>query len=110
MYVAQKARATPGPVRAAAVFASGGGHIFAKRPHKTGCYRLPRKTVQLATRMALAAKLRDGELTLIDDLKFDSPKTKDMATIIKALDLQGDELAGGHGRSRHQRVQECPQY
>src|SRR5271170_428665 len=56
----------------------GGGHIFAKRP-RDWTFRLPRKAVQLATRMALAAKLRDSEVTLIDELKFDSPKTKDMA-------------------------------
>ncbi len=69
----------------------GGGHIFAKRP-RDWVYRLPRKAVQLATRMALAAKLRDHEVTLIDDLKFDSPKTKDMAAILKALKISGDSL------------------
>lgn len=69
----------------------GGGHIFAKRP-RDWVYRLPRKALQLATRMALAAKLRDGEVTLIDDLKFDAPKTKEMATIIKALNLTGERL------------------
>ena len=40
----------------------GGGHIFAKRP-RNWTYRLPHKAVQLATRMALAAKLRDAEVT-----------------------------------------------
>ncbi len=69
----------------------GGGHIFAKRP-RDWTYRLPRKAVQLATRMALAAKLRDDEITLIDDLKFEAPKTKDMAAILKALKLSGDSL------------------
>ncbi len=33
----------------------GGGHIFAKRP-RDWTYRLPRKAVQLATRMALASQ------------------------------------------------------
>lgn len=69
----------------------GGGHIFAKRP-RNWVYRLPRKALQLATRMALAAKLRDEEVTLIDDLKFDAPKTKDMAAILKALNIAGDSL------------------
>jgi large subunit ribosomal protein L4 len=69
----------------------GGGHIFAKRP-RDWTYRLPRKAVQLATRMALAAKLRDDEVTLIDDLAFDTPKTKDMAAILKALKLNGNSL------------------
>jgi large subunit ribosomal protein L4 len=69
----------------------GGGHIFAKRP-RNWVYRLPRKALQLATRMALAAKLRDNEVTLIDDLKFDAPKTKEMAGILKALNIAGDSL------------------
>jgi large subunit ribosomal protein L4 len=69
----------------------GGGHIFAKRP-RDWTYRLPRKAVQLATRMALAAKIRDGEVTLIDDLAFSAPKTKDMATILKVLNLSGTSL------------------
>ncbi len=69
----------------------GGGHIFAKRP-RDWTYRLPRKAVQLATRMALASKLKDGQITLIDDLAFDAPKTKDMAVILKALKLYGGSL------------------
>jgi large subunit ribosomal protein L4 len=69
----------------------GGGHIFAKRP-RDWTYRLPRKAVQSATRMALAAKIRDDEITLIDELKFDAPKTKDMAAILKALNLTGSSL------------------
>ena len=69
----------------------GGGHIFAKRP-RDWSYRLPRKAVQLATRMALAAKIRDDEITLIDELKFDAPKTKEMVAILGALKLSGDSL------------------
>jgi large subunit ribosomal protein L4 len=69
----------------------GGGHIFAKRP-RDWTYRLPRKAVQLATRMALAAKIRDKQIVLIDELKFDAPKTKDMAAILKALNLTGGSL------------------
>jgi large subunit ribosomal protein L4 len=69
----------------------GGGHIFAKRP-RDWSYRLPRKAVQLATRMALAAKIRDDEITLIDELKFDAPKTREMAAILGALKLAGGSL------------------
>jgi len=62
----------------------GGGHIFAKRPRDFG-YRLPRKALQLATRMAVASKIKDDQITIIDDLKFSAPKTKDMAALIKAV-------------------------
>ena len=69
----------------------GGGHTFAKRPRDFS-YRLPRKALQLATRMALASKLKDGGVVLIDDLKFDAPKTREMAGVIKALGLTGNSL------------------
>lgn len=69
----------------------GGGHIFAKEPRDFG-FRMPRKALQAATRMALAARLKDNEVTLIDDLKFDAPKTRDMAAILKALKCDGATL------------------
>lgn len=69
----------------------GGGHIFAKRP-RDWSYRLPRKALQTATRMALAAKIRDDELLVIDDLAFAAPKTKEMAGILKALNCHGTSL------------------
>ncbi len=69
----------------------GGGHIFAKRP-RDWTYRLPRKAVQLATRMALASKIRDDQLMLIDELSFEAPKTKNMAAILKALGLADSSL------------------
>jgi large subunit ribosomal protein L4 len=69
----------------------GGGHIFAKKT-RDWSYRLPRKAIQQATRMALASKLRDEQVTLIDELVFDSPKTKDMAAILKALGLANASL------------------
>ncbi len=62
----------------------GGGHIHNITPRDYS-YRLPRKAVQLATRMALASKLRDGAITLVDKLEFAAPKTKEMAAVLKAL-------------------------
>lgn len=66
----------------------GGGHIFAKRPRDFS-YRLPRKALQAATRMAIASKIRGSQLLVIDDLKFSSPKTKEMGLILKALKIAG---------------------
>jgi len=62
----------------------GGGHIFHKMP-RDWTIHMPRKALQTATRMALASKIRDDQVTVIDDLKFDGPKTREMAAIIKAL-------------------------
>jgi large subunit ribosomal protein L4 len=69
----------------------GGGHAFAKRP-KDWSYRLPKKAVRLATRMALASRIADEEVTLIDDLAFDEPKTSEMAGILEALNVAGIRL------------------
>lgn len=66
----------------------GGGHIFAKRPRDFG-YRLPRKALQLATRMAVAAKVKDNQIIVIDDLKMSAIKTRDMAEILKAVKCNG---------------------
>ena len=66
----------------------GGGHIFAKTPRDLH-YRMPKKAVRLATRMALASKIKDEQVVVIDELSFDEPKTKEMATILKALGLGG---------------------
>ena len=69
----------------------GGGRAFSKRP-KDWSYRLPKKAVRLATRMALASRIADDEVTLIDELAFDRPKTGDMARILKALNIAGTRL------------------
>ena len=69
----------------------GGGRAFPRRP-RDFTYRLPKKAVRLATRMAVAGKLGDGEIMLIDDLKFEAPKTSEMAAILKNLGIAGDTL------------------
>jgi large subunit ribosomal protein L4 len=74
----------------------GGGHIFAKRP-KDWSYRLPQKAIRQATRMALAAKISDSEVILIDELSFDEPKTRDMAAILGALKIEGSLLVAVDG-------------
>ncbi len=66
----------------------GGGHIHAIQPRDYS-YRLPRKAVRAATRMAIASKIRDDELVVIDELQFEGPKTKEMVGILAALGLGG---------------------
>ncbi len=69
----------------------GGGHIHARKP-RDWSYRLPRKALQLATRMAVASKVQSGAVVLIDDLSFEEPSTKTMAGILKALKLADSSL------------------
>lgn len=66
----------------------GGGMAFALRPRNYGG-RMNRKALRAATRMAIASKISNDQVVVIDDLTFDEPKTGDMAAILKALNLAG---------------------
>lgn len=64
----------------------GGGVSFGPKPRDYS-YAIPRKARKLALFSALAARVRDGELTVVDDLSFNAPKTKQMLMTLKALDI-----------------------
>jgi len=64
----------------------GGGHIFAKAP-KDWSYRLPRKALKAATRMAMAEKVRAEFVTMINAFDFQAPKTKDAAAVLAKLSI-----------------------
>ncbi|MBL8850608.1 MAG: 50S ribosomal protein L4 [Planctomycetaceae bacterium] len=62
----------------------GGGHAFAKVP-KDWSYRMPKKAIRLATRMALLSKFQDGEAIVVDKLALTEAKTKSIVAMLKAL-------------------------
>lgn len=64
----------------------GGGVARTIKPRDYS-YRLPKKALRLATRMAIRSKIDDGEMVVIDSLSFDAPKTSKMAGILKACGL-----------------------
>jgi len=66
----------------------GGGHMKTVEPRDYS-YRLPRKAVRAATRMAIRSKIEGGGVVVIDELGFDEPRTKEMAAVLKALGLAG---------------------
>ena len=69
----------------------GGGHIHALSP-RDWSYRLTKKAIRLATRMAVASRLTDNEVLLINELSFAAPKTREITAMLKALKLQGQSL------------------
>lgn len=77
-------RARAGSVRSP--IRRGGGHTFAKVPLDWS-YRLPKKAVKLATRMALLSKFLDDQVTMLDSLQIDAPKTKVVVEMLGALGL-----------------------
>ena len=66
----------------------GGGVARTIKPRDYS-YRLNRKAVRLATRMASRSKIDDGEVVVVDQLAFEEPKTSRMAGVLKALGLSG---------------------
>ena len=66
----------------------GGGNAFARRPRDYS-YRLPRKALRAATRMAIASKIADQQVVVIDELSLPAPATREMAGILQALGLRG---------------------
>ena len=68
-----------------------GGTVFGPQPRSYD-YALPRKVKLGALRQALAAKLADGALVVIDSLATSSKKTKDTAALFKKLGVSGKTL------------------
>lgn len=66
----------------------GGGTVFGPHPRSYEI-KVNRKEVKLATRSALAAKLADEQLTIVEDFSFEKPSTKAAVTAMKALGLEG---------------------
>lgn len=68
----------------------GGATVFGPQP-RSYAYRLPRSARKTALRAALAHKLRARALVVIDDIRFDQPKTKQMVDLLTRLEL-GDSV------------------
>jgi len=62
----------------------GGGVVFGPRPRKY-TQRMPKKMRRLALRSALSVKARAGQLILVDELKMERPRTKEMAEVLDRL-------------------------
>ena len=68
-----------------------GGVTFGPHPRD---YRqdTPKKMRQSALRCVLSAKVRDGELKILEKLEFAAPKTKDMEHILQTLGIEDSVL------------------
>ncbi len=60
----------------------GGGIAFAPKPRDYR-YTVPKKLKRLAMKSALSAKVQDNEIIVLDELKFDAPKTKEMIKVLE---------------------------
>ena len=69
----------------------GGGVVFGPKP-RSFAKKVNARTKQLALRKALSERLKAGDVVVVDDLKLESPKTKEFTGVISALDLKGTTL------------------
>jgi len=74
----------------------GGGTAKGPKPRDYE-YHLPKKAVRAATRMALLSRLQDQEAVVLDELTLPEIKTKQVADILKALNLEGVSCLIGLG-------------
>ena len=69
----------------------GGGRIFGPRPRNYG-FKLNKKVKALARRSALTYKAQNNQIMVIEDIKFDAPKTKEFISITRNLKLEGQKV------------------
>lgn len=69
----------------------GGGTIFGPKPHKYDI-KLNRKVKDLARISALSHKAKDNAIVIVEDINFDSPKTKNLMEIFGGLGVADKKL------------------
>ncbi|MCL6521259.1 MAG: 50S ribosomal protein L4 [Firmicutes bacterium] len=79
-------RARQGSIRAP--HWKGGGTVFGPQP-RSYRYAIPRKARRAALRSALSAKVRDGQLKVVEGLEFSEPRTREMRRLLEAIGLEG---------------------
>ena len=62
----------------------GGGVVFAPKP-RSYRYTLPKKMRRLAMLSALSSKVKENEIIVMDEIKFEAPKTKEMVKMLENI-------------------------
>ena len=63
---------------------TGGGIVFAPTPRDYS-FKMNKKEKQLALKSALTSRVQENKLIVLDELKFDTIKTKNMKAVLDAL-------------------------
>lgn len=69
----------------------GGGITFGPKPRDYS-FHIPKKKLNLAMRSVLSNKVEDANLTVVEGLQFEGPKTKAMVGVLDALSLKEKTL------------------
>lgn len=66
----------------------GGGRVFGPKPRDYS-FKLNKKVKQLARKSALSYKAKEEGILVLEDFKFEAPKTKNYSELLKNLNLGG---------------------
>lgn len=69
----------------------GGGIVFAPKPRDYR-YKVSKKVKRLAMKSVLSSKVEEKEIIVLDELKFDDPKTKEMVKVLENVKAQKKAL------------------
>lgn len=70
----------------------GGGIVFGPTLDRNYTKKMNRKERRLALKSALTYKAREKELILVDNIKFETNKTKEMMLLLNKLDLVNEKI------------------
>ena len=90
--------ATPGSIKSG-VF-RGGGRIFGPRPRNYS-FKLNKNLKRLARKTALTLKANDKAITVLEDFDFETIKTKNFTSVLKALNLESKKSLFVFGASNN---------
>lgn len=69
----------------------GGGTVFGPLPRDYS-YQMPKTARRVAFFAALSGKIKDGALTVVDGLKVEKPRTREMVAVLKAMGLSDKKV------------------
>jgi len=69
----------------------GGARVFGPVPRDYG-FKLNKQTKRLARKSALSAKIKDNAIVIVENFKFDAPKTKDFVSLLKNFNIETKEV------------------
>jgi large subunit ribosomal protein L4 len=69
----------------------GGGRVFGPRPRSYG-FKLNAKVKVLARKSALSYKAKEKSILILEDLKFEAPKTKDFTALLENLNMSFEKI------------------
>jgi large subunit ribosomal protein L4 len=69
----------------------GGGIVLGPKP-RSYSYTLPKKVKRLALKSALSSKVIENNIIVLDDLKLEAIKTKEMVNILNNLKVDSSAL------------------